>query len=317
MDHYRGTGRDAFSRSRNYLDVTTFQKAPAKLNLGLRILSRRPDGYHDIRSVFHEISLSDHLEISVREGSGRITVLCDAGVPSGPDNLAWKAAELFIGRSGELIDVSILIRKKIPAKAGLGGGSSDAACVLRTLACITGRQDVNVSSIAESIGSDVPFFMSGGAALVEGRGEKVTIIPCISFHAVLIHPPTEVSTPEAYALWDRSRNPPSGGQSADLTNGNMIRHYSASSAVWHEGKPFPLDLRNDFLPLLEEQIPEIAEIARFLKTGSCKYWGLSGSGPTFFVLFQSFSEALGFSQKLHWKNSICRSADTAGASSNG
>ncbi len=286
------------------------RQAGAKLNLGLRILGRREDGFHDIRSIFQEITLSDEIEVSISRGSGNVTVEAMGDAPSGPENIAWKAASLFLDVSGQELDITVRIEKGIPSRAGLGGGSSDAACVLKSLAELTGRTDMDLVRLSRELGSDVPFFINGGAALVEGRGELLTPVPAVPFSAVLIHPQVQVSTPHAYEMWDREMG-------RYLTNSNMIRHYSASSAVWHEGKPFPHDLRNDFLPLLEKHIHEVAEVAEFLREAQCRNWGLSGSGPTFYVLFESSSDALSFSRTLHWNNSICRSSDTAGASSNG
>lgn len=285
-------------------------RAGAKINLGLRILGRREDGYHDISSIFQEVSLCDVLDISAGPGEGRIHLECSGDLPEGQDNLAWKAARLFLDMTGEKLDVSIGLEKRIPVKAGLGGGSSDAACVLRGLALLTGKGGAGLHAAAAELGSDVPFFITGGTAIVEGRGELVSRIPTVPFHAVLIHPRTRVSTPRAYSLWDETTD-------TYLTNSNMMKHDSASSAVWHEGKPFPHDLRNDFLPLLEKRIPEIAEVARYMRSSLQGNWGLSGSGPTFYALFHREDEACDFSEELRWKHSICRTADTAGASSNG
>jgi 4-diphosphocytidyl-2-C-methyl-D-erythritol kinase len=286
-------------------------EAQAKLNLGLRITGVREDGFHNIISVFQEITLSDTLTVEAERGSGNIELSCsDARLPAGPANIAWQAARLFLDETGDSLDVVIHIEKRIPSMAGLGGGSSDGAAVIKALASMTGRCASDFHAAAESLGSDVPFFLHGGAALIRGRGEIIEGIPVIPFHAVLIHPEVQVSTPWAYELWDGNANP-------YLTNSFPIRHYSASSAVWHEGKPFPHDLRNDFLPLLEKHIPEIEKVADFLDKSSCPDWGLSGSGPTFFALFENRDRACVFSENLPWEYSLCRTADTAGASSNG
>lgn len=285
-------------------------RAGAKINLGLRILGAREDGYHDISSVFQEVSLCDVLDISAVPGKGRIDLECSGSLPKGRGNLAWRAARIFLDITEEDIDVSIRLKKHIPVRAGLGGGSSDAACVLRGLSMLTGRGKPELPGAAAELGSDVPFFITGGSARVQGRGERVKKIPTVPFHAVLIHPPVQVSTPRAYSLWD-------GTADTYLTNSNMMKHDSASSAVWHEGKPFPHDLRNDFLPLLEKHIPEIADVARYMRDSRHGSWGLSGSGPTFYALFRGEDEACDFSAKLQWKYSVCRTADTAGASSNG
>ncbi len=285
--------------------------ARAKINLGLRILGKRPDGYHDIQSVFHEISLCDIIRISIKPGSGAISLSCStADIQSDSSNLAWKAADAFLNSTGALLDVEIELEKNIPSCSGMGGGSSDAATVLKGLCQLTGIKDIDLSKIAIALGSDVPFFIRGGAALIEGRGELLSDTPFIPFHAVLIHPDIKVSTAWAYSVWDDN-------SSTSLTNNTMIRHYSASSAVWHEGKPFPHNLRNDFLPLLEKHFPEIAELVQFMTDSQCENWGMSGSGPTFYALFREKSRAHCFSKTLHGSFTLCRSAETAGASSNG
>ncbi len=286
-------------------------KARAKINLGLSILGRRSDGFHDIQSVFQEISLCDILSISIKPGNSVISLSCsDSEIPSDSSNLAWKAAEAFLSSTGEALDVSIELEKNIPSRAGLGGGSSDAAAVLKGLSQLTGISDIDLNEIARTLGSDVPFFITGGAAFIEGRGELISEIPAVPFHAVLIHPKVRISTPWAYSAWDRDT-------STSLTINTMIQHYSPSSAVWHEGKPFPHNLRNDFLPLLEKHYPEIAELAKFMTETKCENWGLSGSGPTFYALFRQKSGARSFSRTLHRDFTLCRSAETAGASSNG
>ncbi len=286
-------------------------KARAKINLGLNILRRRPDGFHDIRSVFQEITLCDILRISIKPGNGVISLSCsDSEIPSDSSNLAWKAADAFLKSTGEALDVSIELEKNIPSRAGLGGGSSNAAAVLKGLSQLTGISSIDLVKIAGTLGSDVPFFITGGAALIEGRGELISQIPAVPFHAVLIHPKVRVPTPWAYSAWNRY-------MSTSLTINTMIKHYSPSSAVWHEGKPFPHNLRNDFLPLLEKHFPEIAGLAQFMTDSKCENWGLSGSGPTFYALFRSKSGAWSFSRTLRRDFTLCRSAETAGASSNG
>ncbi len=277
--------------------------APAKINLGLRISGSRSDGFHDISSIFQEISLHDTLHIIAKPGIGNISLTCrDDRVPSDSSNLAWKAAAHFLSLSEENLDIEIDLIKRIPSEAGLGGGSSDAAAVLLGLRTLTARPTLDLSGTASALGCDVPFFLHGGTALIEGRGERITPVPSVPFHAVLIHPSVTVSTAWAYSTWDR--------MDPSLTNNGVIKHYSASSAVWHEGKIFPHNLWNDFLPLLEKHFPEIEELARFLKD-SCENWGLSGSGPTFYALFRMESEAVSFSRILTGNFTLCRSAEAA------
>lgn len=292
--------------------MTLVLEARAKINLGLRVLGKRPDGFHNIRSIFQEISLSDKIRISIKPGNGRISFSCTANdIPADSTNLAWMAASAFLLGTGELIDVDIRLEKNIPSGSGLGGGSSDAATVLKGLTQLTGRRDFDLFKVAAKLGSDVPFFIRGGAASVEGRGELISDIPVIPFHVVLMHPSTRVSTKWAYSrVLDENT-------STSLTNNTIIKHYSSSSAVWHEGKPYPHNLRNDFLPLLEKHFPEIAELAQFLRNSQCSNWGLSGSGSTLYALYKSESGARCFSETLHGNFTLCRTAETAGASSNG
>ncbi len=282
----------------------------AKINLGLRVLRKREDGYHDIISVFQEISLEDILEIEAGKGERSIRLECSGNLPRGPDNLAWQAAETIMDATGVNLDVKMRLRKRIPVKAGLGGGSSDAAAVLKALAPLCGIGKEKLLQVAGETGSDVPFFLTGGTALVRGRGDIISPIRTVPFHAVLVHPRVEVSTRDAYELWDLEN-------SRYLTNTDMFQHYSVPSAEWHEGKPFPHDLRNDFLPLLAERVPEIGEVADFLAEKMNGNWGLSGSGSTFFALFRSPVEARKFAGMLRWNHSICVTVGSAGASSNG
>ncbi len=292
--------------------MTLVLEARAKINLGLRVLGERPDGFHNISSIFQEITLSDTIHISVKPGNGRISLSCTADdIPSDSTNLVWMAASDFLLNTGELIDVDIHLQKNIPSGSGLGGGSSDAAAVLKGLRQLTARENFDLCRIAAKLGSDVPFFIRGGAASVEGRGELISAIPVIPFYVVLLHPCTKISTKWAYSkVMDANTI-------TSLTNNTIIRHYSTSSAVWHEGKPYPHNLRNDFLPLLEKHFPEIAELAQFLRNSQCRNWGLSGSGSTLYALYKSESEARCFSETLQGTFTLCRSAETAGASSNG
>jgi 4-diphosphocytidyl-2-C-methyl-D-erythritol kinase len=137
-------------------------EARAKLNLFLELLGRRPDGYHEIDSVFTEIDLCDTLQI---EAAPRLSLTVEGGAPSGPENLAWRAAEALDAK------VSIRLVKRIPMGAGLGGGSSDAAAVLRALGGDLPPE--RLLAIARSLGADVPFFLSGGTARCRGVGDLV------------------------------------------------------------------------------------------------------------------------------------------------
>jgi len=189
-------------------------QAPAKLNLFLDILGKRPDGYHEIRTVMQAVNLCD--TIALQERGRGISLACRGlDAPEGPANLVWQAAELFFRETGLDVGVTIELIKRIPAQRGLGGGSSDAAATLKGLDRLfgTGLPEEALMGMAAQLGSDVPFFIEGGTALCEGRGERVTPISCDhEFHYTLVIPPFGLSTRAVYD--DLTRNdltPPHGG----------------------------------------------------------------------------------------------------------
>jgi 4-diphosphocytidyl-2-C-methyl-D-erythritol kinase len=175
--------------------------APAKINLSLRILGKRPDGFHELETLMTPIGLADRIEVSHGGGKG-IEFLCsDPELPEGPDNLCVKAAEAF--RTATSLDhgIRIALMKKIPHGAGLGGGSSDAAVVLKGLNELFDHPLVEeeLHQIAAKLGSDVPFFLHGGAAVCRGRGEILEEAPALPERTLLlIKPPFPVPTAWAY-----------------------------------------------------------------------------------------------------------------------
>lgn len=186
--------------------TTLYEGAFAKVNLTLDVLGKREDGYHDIRSVMQTISLRDDIQIDLGTGKPWAIVCDKEAVPTDETNLCWKAAKLFFGTTGKDPDgLTVRITKRIPMEAGLGGGSADAAAVLRAL---NRHYDAPFSlpALAElgaSIGSDVPFCVLCGTAVVEGRGERIRKLPdmpeCIF---VVCKPEFSVSTPELYDVID-------------------------------------------------------------------------------------------------------------------
>ncbi|HUV04632.1 MAG TPA: 4-(cytidine 5'-diphospho)-2-C-methyl-D-erythritol kinase [Armatimonadota bacterium] len=206
----------------------------AKVNLTLDVLGKRPDGFHAIESVMQTISLHDTVTLRVGDEPG-IRVACDMpGIPTGEENLAYKAASLFFEGQGIAPSVDIRIEKRIPPKAGLGGGSSNAAAVLRALSRMlkregeapaephewkeTARESAfakasadrtptgELMELAAKVGSDVPFFLVGGTAFVCGRGEEVQPLPDIpTWWLVIVKPPFGISTAWAYARLDEIR----------------------------------------------------------------------------------------------------------------
>lgn len=183
-------------------------RAPAKVNLSLRILCRRDDGFHDIETLIAPISVADELDI---ERSERIEFECnDPSLPRDASNLAFRAAELFVRRAGIDAGARINLRKHIPHGAGLGGGSSDAASTLLALNELF-EQPLGLRqliAIAAEIGSDVPFFLSRSAAICRGRGEIVTACSVPRLRLLLLKPEFGVPTASAYTRWQSSRELP-------------------------------------------------------------------------------------------------------------
>ena len=188
--------------------TTLYEGAFAKVNLTLDVLGKREDGYHDLKSVMQTITLRDDIEIDI--GTGKPwRLLCDKeGIPLDESNLAWKAAKIYLDTIKKDPDgLEIRITKRIPSQAGLGGGSADAAAVLRALNRHYG-EPLSIAALAELgslVGSDVPFCVIGGTAVVEGRGERLRKLPdmpeCIF---VICKPDFSASTPELYKKLDES-----------------------------------------------------------------------------------------------------------------
>ncbi len=259
--------------------------APAKLNLSLEVFGKRPDGYHDIRSVMVPVSLYDEVTVeAIPEG---IVVECDApDVPADEGNTCHRAASFFREWAGAPAGVRIRLKKGIPSQAGLGGGSSDAAATLKGLCAITGTHPPRevLLAMAAHVGADVPFFALGAAALVEGFGEIVTPIPWkVPFHAVIVLPAFGLSTREGYERLRRSamEAPPRG----KVPSFPDLAALSAS-------------VRNDFEEAWAPVCPEIGRIKEELSAAGALAAGLSGSGSAVFGLFASGEDASGAHRRM-------------------
>ena len=250
----------------------------AKVNLDLRILGVRPDGYHDLRTVFQSLALADIVTIS--NGRGPLTLTCDdPQVPTDRRNLAWKAASLLWREArlahGEPRNVVIHLQKRIPAEAGLGGGSADAAVTLIGLNRLwkLGLDGASLSRLGARIGADVPFFLVGGTALGLGRGDDIyPLADMPKVYVVLIRPGFGVSTVEAYRWYDEE-----------------IRHPRKPAT----GKPMPPSwpawasaLRNELEPPVVRHHPTIARIRQMLMDAGAVTAAMSGSGSAVFGLFE-------------------------------
>ncbi len=248
--------------------------AQAKINLVLNVLSRRPDGYHEIASVMQTLALYDELELA--EAGAGVGLTCEGlPVPCDDSNLARRAALLLGARCGVRLKLRIHLRKRIPVAAGLGGGSADAAAVLRGLNRLwgLGLSLEELARLGAELGSDVPFCVFGGTALVGGRGERVVPLPpAPPLHVVLFKPPFGVATAEAYRGLDRIPGPSGAVE-------NML-------AALREGNPESLGrcLVNDLESVTLRRHPELARFKERLRVPGVYGALLAGSGPTLFAL---------------------------------
>ncbi len=247
--------------------------APAKLNISLEVFGKRPDGYHEIRSVMVPVSLYD--EVTVEEaGEGIEVVVGDGSVPSGTSNTCFKAARLFKERTGVPRGVRISIRKRIPTEAGLGGGSSDAAATLKGLMALTGAalRDDELLGMAAAVGADVPFFMCGRPALVEGIGDRVTPLDwTVPFYAVIVKPPFGFATREGYERLHREPGPP------------PCRGVLREPRAWDDLVSM---VGNDFETAWADARPEIGAIKGELMAAGASAAGMTGSGSAVFGLYR-------------------------------
>jgi 4-diphosphocytidyl-2-C-methyl-D-erythritol kinase len=256
--------------------------AAAKVNLHLRVYPRRPDGFHGILSLFQAVSLADVLAISSLKESDTIEIEGDFDC-SAESTTVYKAAKAYLAASGANVGLSIKVDKRIPTGAGLGGGSSDAAATLLGLEGLLdgGLGHSVLLEIGARIGSDVPFFLGSGAAIVSGRGEIVEPIEAREdFSLLLVEPGFPISTVGAYALLDRER--PDDAEEPDLDRAAISCAYRGDIRSW----PFA----NSFEPVQEAQRPELGRIKRLLLGSGASFAAMSGSGSTMFGVFEDESK---------------------------
>lgn len=259
--------------------------APAKLNLGLKILRRREDGYHDIASVLQTVDLCDRLRFTPA-AAGETLVRCDhPDVPAGPENLVSRAVEVLRRETGVDRGVRVDLDKRIPTGAGLGGGSSNAAAALRALDRLWGLRlgPERLSGLAAELGSDVPFFLGGGTAIATGRGERIRPVDWQDeFWYVLVYPGFPVSTARAY------QNVRIG--LTDTGAYGTFLDFAEKSGRISAGRLFAC-LENDFLPFVEAAGAGVAGILEALAAGGAVACSVSGSGSTLFGVFREVRRA--------------------------
>lgn len=264
--------------------ITLYEGALAKVNLTLDVLGKREDGYHDLQSVMQTVSIRDDIEIDV--GTGKPwTLTCDKeGIPQDETNLAWKAAKIFCEMAKVDPDgLAIRITKRIPAQAGLGGGSADAGAVLRALNRHYG-EPFSVYALCEVgalVGSDVPFCTLCGTAMAEGRGERLRKLPDIpECFFVVCKPDFSVSTPELYRVLDEkaiAKRPDNRAMENAILTGDL-------GAIAE-------NLCNVFDPVVTAEHLELNYIKSIMNTYGAVGSQMTGSGSAVFGIFESFEFA--------------------------
>lgn len=264
--------------------TTLYEGAFAKLNLTLDVLGKREDGYHDLKSVMQTISIRDDVEIDVGTGKPWKLSCSVEGIPTDERNLAWKAAKVYCDALNKDPDgIAIRITKRIPSGAGMGGGSADAAAVLRALNRHYGNP-LSIFALAElgaQVGSDVPFCTLCGTAMVEGRGERLRKLPdmpdCIF---VVVKPEFSVSTPELYRKIDEvtiAERPDNQAMESALLAGDLEKVCK--------------NLCNVFDPVVTEEHLELNYIKSLFYNYGAAGYQMTGSGSAVFAVVSEFEVA--------------------------
>ncbi len=251
--------------------------SPAKVNLFLRILQKRPDGYHELQSILQPVSLFDEISLSVESGEGVSLFPSGRDMPSGKDNLAVAACRLYLEAAAVRKRVSIAIEKNIPLGAGLGGGSSNAAAVLVGLNKVLGKfTDAELLGMSASLGADVPFFIRCTASFVEGVGKKVSVLSDFPlFHYVILFPRKSLSTREVYAGWKQLDRLPERADPASLVEG------------FRGGFPIENGLEEAVFGIF----PDILSFREIFRSLGARHVLVSGSGSSVFSVFRRQGEA--------------------------
>lgn len=260
------------------------EKAYAKLNISLDVISRREDGYHDMCMVMQTVSLCDDISVSLRNDS-IVSISTNLHyLPCDDRNIAAKAAKAFLSKTGNTVNgVDIKIVKRIPVCAGMGGGSSDGAAVLRALNNLTGKpfNRTELEELGNTLGADIPFCVSGGTSLAEGKGEILTDLPSFpNCHIVIVKPRFSISTPELFAkidLYTVKYHPDTQGIITAINNGNLKgvcqRMYNVFENVL-PSKP------ND-IPLIKNTLLDLGAMGTLM----------TGTGSAVFGIFENAHDA--------------------------
>lgn len=266
---------------------------PAKVNLYLKVLGRRPDGYHELVTVMQPLSLADHLTV-ILTGAGLLLECDHPEVPRDGSNLVWRAARIFAEETGRQLKAHITLRKRIPVAAGLGGGSSDAAGTLWALNTLAGKplEVSRLRHLAGQLGADVPFFLMGGPAVGEGIGTRLTAITLPAYWYLLLNPRVPLATRWVY-------------ENLDLA---QVAGFPQKEA-WDPDHPESW-VHNDLQTVTLRRFPELKRLLHQLRDLGAKAQAVSGSGPTIFGLFTDLEAAQSAAQEVRrtfsgWM-SLCR-----------
>jgi 4-diphosphocytidyl-2-C-methyl-D-erythritol kinase len=268
----------------------------AKVNLCLRVLNRRSDGFHNVETVYQTIDVRDEVELVACGAPGQIAMtVAGEPVPADETNLCWRAARLLAEKAKSAPGVSVKLTKSIPVGAGLGGGSSDAAAMLLGLPRLWGIElpPEEVQAVAAQLGADVPFFMRGGCCLGLGKGERLECLPAAALPLVVVVPERRVSTTQAYAALRRGaslRKPKERGRvAARMLEAVRAGDPAAVAAALH----------NDFEALEMVGVVEALEAKAALTGAGCLGALLSGSGSAVFGLAPDAGAAARIAGELH------------------
>ena len=263
-------------------------RARAKINLTLEALGKRADGYHEVVTVMQTIDLCDEVTL---EASEAISLTCSDPALETPDNLVLRAAHLLREHSGFVGGVEAYLRKSIPVAAGLGGGSSDAAAALAGLRLLWDLEQAvpDLQPLAASLGSDVSFFLSGGTAIAEGRGDVITSLPALpATHLVLLAPQVEIPNKTRYMYSRLTPESCTGGE----------RSARLRSSLERGARPDPDALFNVFEVAAFDMHPAVDEGRRAMLEAGAPWVRLTGSGPAMFTFVASADEAAKLARRL-------------------
>ena len=275
------------------------ERAYAKINLYLDVVNKREDGFHDIKTVMHTVSLYDGITVAVAPSRKLTITLSIDGhtyLPCDSKNLAYRATEMFFERLGTAADVKIRLVKRIPISAGLAGGSSDAAAVLRALNKLYKRPFTTkaLTKIGAELGSDVPYCIVGKTALCEGRGERLTRIDCApSLNVVVASAGERVSTPLAYTSLDVKYN---DFKDYDSSKNELALAELISSL--NSGETSKNGFFNIFESVVFDKCPKSESLKNSFASLGADVAMMSGSGPSVFGIFKTEDEAKHAKAKL-------------------